>query len=181
MTREGVPGTTFLKSINISFVLATLILIKDEEHQSVNSLTTGPWSGSLLVSKDTITESSANFKMWRPACWLRHSFVYRTNSKGERTQPWGDPVEETRVSDRTPLTLTRCGLSVKKSISQAIRPGSTLWKSLNLPAKICGWMLLKADEKSMNKRWAKDLAPSRWFKTRFKRVAKASSTPLPDL
>ena len=75
------------------------------------------------------------------------------------------------MSDKTPLTLTHCGLSVKKSISQAIRPGSMLWESLNLSAKMCGCMQLKADEKSINKRQAKVLAPSRRVKTRFKRVA----------
>lgn len=169
----------FRKSTNISLVFATLICRKEELHQSMNSFTTGPCSRSSLLSRDTMTESSANLTMCRPTCWLRHSFVYKTNNKGERTQPWGDPVEETRVSDRTPLTLTRCGLTVKKSITQAIRPGSMLWESLSLSAKMCGWMQLKADEKSINKR--QDLAPSRWVRTKFNRVPTASSTPLPEL
>ena len=168
----------FRKSISNSFVLFVLIFKKEDLHQSLNSFTKGLWSGSSLLSKDTITESSTNFKMLRPTCWQRHLFVYKINNKGERTQPWGNPVGEMRVS---PFTLTRCGRSVKKSVCQATRPGSMKWESLNISAKINGWMQLKADEKSMNRRQAKVLTPLRWVKTKFSRVLTASSTPLPDL
>lgn len=84
--------------MNISLAFDTMMHIKgDEEHHFVNSLR----DHGQGLSKDTITESSADFNMSRPTCWLRHSFMYKTNSKGERTQHIGDPVEETRVTQNT--------------------------------------------------------------------------------
>lgn len=47
--------------------------------------------------------------------------VYKTNKRGERTQPYEEMVEENSVSDKTSLTLTRWNLAVKKSINQLIK------------------------------------------------------------
>ena len=58
---------------------------------------------------------------------------------GDRTQPWGEPVEERRSSGQ-PLTL--CDLFVKKSMIQATKRLSSL-KSVNrFLVKTCGGMVL---------------------------------------
>ena len=69
-------------------------------------------------------------------------------SRGESTQPWGEPVEETRLSERQPFTFTHCVLLVKKSIIQLTRLLSRLNSDSSLLTKTCGWIVLKAEEKS---------------------------------
>ena len=97
-----------------------------------------------------MTESSANLKTCLPSYCERHSFVYKTKRRGERTHPWGEPVEDKRLPDKTPLTLTLWDLEDKKSTSQAISPGLILCVFESLSAKMWGWIQLKADEKSIN-------------------------------
>ena len=53
--------------------------------KSVKSATTGPWSGLSLLSRDTITESSANLMIWCPLYCLWHAFVYKTNKSVNKT------------------------------------------------------------------------------------------------
>lgn len=65
-----------------------------------------------------------------------------------KTQPWGDPVDDKRTFESTPLTFACCDLSVKKSNNQHISPGLMLW-IFSLCAKICSWMQLKSEEKSI--------------------------------
>ena len=57
-------------------------------------------------------------------------------------------MEETRSSERQPFTLTRCVLFVKKSIIQLTRLLPILNSDNNLLTKTCGWIVLKAEEKS---------------------------------
>lgn len=51
-------------------------------------------------------------------------FEFKINKSGERTQPWGKPVEDKSTSDKTPFTLTLCGRSVKMSTNQLTIPWS---------------------------------------------------------
>lgn len=91
------------------------------------------------------------------------ALMYSINRRRERTQPWGEPVEE-----KTPFN----------AISQHIR----LWLTLCLNsfwAKICGWIHLKADVKSIKNKHTKELAFSKWVKIKFKSVLVASTSPLP--
>ena len=119
----GRGGHCFLKSIINSLVLETFMFKKERLHQSLKSFTIGPCSITLSLSRDTMTESSANLKTCLPSYCERHSFVYKTKRRGERTHPWGEPVEDKRLPDKTPLTLTLWDLEDKKSTSQAISPG----------------------------------------------------------
>ncbi len=43
-----------------------------------------------------------------------------SNKSGDKTQPWGDPVDDKRTFDKIPLTFTHCDHKVKKSSSQHI-------------------------------------------------------------
>lgn len=53
---------------------------------------------------------------WR----LLQSSVYRMNSWGERTQPWGEPVDMCWLSESLLLTSTFCVLRVRKSMIHKI-------------------------------------------------------------
>ena len=77
-------------------------------------------------------------------------FVYRMNNKGESTHPCGEPVEEHTLSDKTPWTLTLCVLFVRKLKIQPTRFLLKLKCSKRLCVKMCSWIVLKAEEKSIN-------------------------------
>jgi hypothetical protein len=120
-----------------------------------------------MLKRDTITESSLKCGACH-VCFGIHLCIKKI--KGERTQPWGDLVEEKRTSDKTPFTLTRCDLTVKKYINQQSRPASMLKRLFNLSAKTRDWMQLKAEENSIKGSRTRDLASSRCLKTMFKSV-----------
>ena len=103
--------------------------------------------------------------------WL--IFVYRMNKRGENTHPCGEPMEEHTLSDKTPLTLTLCVLFVSKF---KIQPTRFLLSSKSLCVKMCGWIVLKAGEKSINKSRAWHPFPSRCLKSKLIRVSVTSST-----
>ena len=110
----GRGGRCFLKSRINSIVLETFMFKKERLQQSLKSFTTGPWSIPLSLRRDTMTESSANLKTCLPSYCDRHSFVYKTKRRGERTHPRGEPAEDKRLPDKTPLILTLWDLEVKK-------------------------------------------------------------------
>ena len=80
--------------------------------------------------------------------------------------------------ERAPFTLTCCDLLVKKSRIHPAKNMSKLNKFISLSTSRCGWMVLKADEKSINNSLACVLSASRCFKIKCKSVFNASSTPL---
>ena len=82
----------------MSFVFENCIY--SSSHQSTNSSPTGPWLLSLA--------------------WRRPT-VHIQNREGERTQPWGHPVDDVSSSDMHPFTLTLCGVFVEKSRIQLTR------------------------------------------------------------
>ena len=77
-----------------------------------------------------------------------------------------------------PFTLALCVLSVKKSTIQPTRLKPRLNCSKSRLARMCGWIVLKADEKSTKRSRAWDPLPSRCLKSKWSKVTVASSTPL---
>ena len=63
-------------------------------------------------------------------------------------------VEESNSSDRIPLTLTLWSLFVKKSNIPPTKEGSKVKWDMSFTAMIWGGRLLKAEEKSTNRRQA---------------------------
>ena len=141
----------FLKSMSMSFVLTTFSWRWDASHHSTKSMTTGPWPISLSWSRLTITESSAYLIIVLFSHLLWHIFVYRMKSRGESTHPCGEPVDEQTFSERLPFTLTLCVLFVNKLRIQPTRLLLRSNCSSSLVVKIWGWIVLKAEEKSINK------------------------------
>lgn len=159
----GVEGRS-LKSIHMSLVFVTLSW-RNALHHTTKSSITGPWLFSSACKRLTIS------------CGLQQSSVYRIQSKGERTQHWGDPVGEDISSDIHPFTVTLWVLLVKKS---RIRPKILKSKPkllINLSIRMWGWIVLIADEKSTNSSLACFLLPSRCLKTRLSRVVVAHAQP----
>ena len=125
MDRRTVVGRVSLKSIVISLVYEKLMVRKDDLHHWIKSSTTGPGTGSSWVRRDTITESSANFTMWRFSCKLRHALVYKTNNRGERTHPFPLLVVTSYMSCRQPqrekkMWFLNVGSKSKKSSEKQI-------------------------------------------------------------
>ena len=59
-------------------------------------------------------------------------FVYREKSRGERTQPWGDPVLIVWDTDKCFPSFTRCFLSDRKSVIHLqVELGTWSWESLS--------------------------------------------------
>ncbi|KAI3370764.1 hypothetical protein L3Q82_007108 [Scortum barcoo] len=92
---------------------------------------------------------SANFTIWLVADLGTQSCVIRVNSRGLRTQPWGEPVLRVMTLEVFLLTRTDCGLSVRKSNSQLHR-GVLKPRSPSLPTRCCGMIVLNAELKSRN-------------------------------
>ena len=75
---------------------------------------------------------------------------------GERTHPCGAPVFTITSSDymgyllREPFNLTRCGRSHRNCLIHRIRSGFTS-RFNNFLIRTCGCIVLKADEKSINR------------------------------
>lgn len=69
---------------------------------------------------------------------------------------------------------------LKKSNNQHISLGLMLW-ILSLCAKICAWMQLKSEEKSIKSSCTVVLAPSKCDRDIFNKLLIASSTARPDL
>lgn len=132
-------------------VLDTLISI----HHSVNFFSTGTCPGLLIISNKTITKLSANLIMWLLEKWLWHIYIGMNKI----------------------ATVTRWNVSVKTYISQQSRLGSMLKVLFEIPAKIWGWMQLKAEEKSI-KSSCTLFAPSRCVWIKLRRVHLAPSTAL---
>lgn len=68
--RTGVPlqqEGLLLKSVHMSFIFATFMFKKGDLHKETNLFTTGSCSESLLLRRDTVTESSMNLMTWRPS------------------------------------------------------------------------------------------------------------------
>ena len=76
--------------------------------------------------------------------------VYRLKGKGDGRHPCGEPVEEHSWLESTPFTPL-CVLPVKRSQIQPTTLKSRLNCSKNRPARMWGWIVLKADEKSTKK------------------------------
>src|SRR4029434_5650452 len=65
-------------------------------------------------------------------------FVYREKSRGERTQPWGEPVLIVLESETCFPSLTRCLLSDRKSVIHLqVESGTLSWESLSLCLCMC--------------------------------------------
>ena len=161
----------------MSFVLTTFSWRWDASHHSTKSFTTGPWPVSLSWSRLTITESSAYLIIVLFSHLLWHIFVYRMKSRGESTHPCGEPVDEQTFSERLPFTLTLCVLFVNKLRIQPTRLLLRSNCSSSLVVKIWGWIVLKAEEKSINKSLAWEPLLSKCLKSKFSKVTVASSTP----
>ena len=105
------------------------------------------------------------------------SLVYTENSIGERTHPCGAPVFTISSSYLAPLNVTICGRSHRNCLMQRTRV-QLAHRSKNLLIRRWGWIVLKADEKSMNITHTDDPDLPRWLAIRFTRTRHASSTPL---
>ncbi len=120
MYTGGVAEGFLRKSMIISLVFPTLTSRRERLHHSANSSTIGSELGESLLSSDTMTENLM-ICLFLKTLW--HSLVHRTNRSGDRTHPCGEAVEDKRISDKAPFTLTFCGLLIKKSINQQIKLG----------------------------------------------------------
>ena len=92
--------------------------------------------------------SSANFTRVSKALVDTTSLVYTENKIGKRTHPCGAPVFTISSSDLVPLRLALCGRSHRSCLIQRTR----VWlapRSKSLLIRKWGWIVLKADEKSM--------------------------------
>lgn len=99
-------------------------------------------------------------------------------SRGERTQPWGEPVFNTWALDFMPFLKTCCVLSVKKfRINNKGWSSNLKWEARRLISK-WGCILLMAKEKSANRILAKVLGLSKRLYTLSRINSLASSTPL---
>ena len=100
------------------------------------------------------------------------------NSCGETTQPCGEPVEVNCMSEKMLLTWSRCDLWVRKSRSHRMSWSSRWKEEESLLARMWGWRVLNAEEKSANRSLAEVLGRSKcsWRVSRMNILA--SSTPL---
>lgn len=71
--------------------------------------------------------------------------VYKIQSKGDKTHPWGDPIEVIILSETDPPNLT-CW--VRRDITNLFSSENSFAR---ISANIVGDILLQADEKSTNK------------------------------
>ena len=120
---------------------------------------------------------SANFMRVSKALVDTTSLVYTENKIGKRTHPCGAPVFTISSSDLVPLRLTLCGWLHRSCLIQRTR----VWlapRSKSLLIRKWGWIVLKANEKSMNVTHTYDPDLSRWLAVRFMRIRHTSSTPL---
>ena len=120
--------------------------------------------------------SSANYTRVSKALVDTTSLVYTENNIGERTPPCGAPVFTISSSDLVPLRLPLCGRSHRNCLIQRTR----VWlapRSKSLLIRRWGWIVLKADEKSMSITRTYDPDLSRWLAVRFTRIRHASSAP----
>ncbi len=109
--------------MHICFVFKTFKDKKDSSHHFKKYSNTGPHEVSVLFSRLTITVSSTNFNIWQFSKVLQQSYVYNMYNRGDRTHPWGEPVDVTDRSENCPFTLTLWVLHVRKSkIQPAILP-----------------------------------------------------------
>ena len=141
---------SLLKSIAISLVFEVFRRRWDCSHQLRNSCKTGPWSCSSPWRRLTNAVSSANLIKCLPGWGLEQLLVYSINSRGDSTHPWGEPILVIIWSEREEPTFTCWTLWLRKSRSQSIRLPSSSKSSCSLWARVLGWMVLNADEKSKN-------------------------------
>ena len=80
---------------------------------------------------------------------------------GDRTVPWGEPVEVDLSVDVALWKRKNCVRSVKKLIIQRMSRGQTCIER-SLSAKRWGWMVLKAEGKSIKSIRTKESDFSRW-------------------
>ena len=105
------------------------------------------------------------------------------NRIGERTHPCGAPVYTITSSDNTgyllrePFNLTRCRRSYRNCLIHRIRSGF-ISRFNNFLIRTCGCIVLKADEKSINRTRTVVPEVSRWLAIKLNRGNVASSTPL---
>jgi hypothetical protein len=104
---------------------------------------------------------------------------------GERTHPCGEAVEVKRVSDSVWFTNTLCDLLVRKSIIHRVSWWLRWKRVMSFSARMCGCMLLNADEKSANRSLAVVLGVSRclWMVFTLKKnwVSKTAAGPSSSL
>ena len=105
-------------------------------------------------------------------------FVYIMNRNADNTQPCGEPVLSVIIPDKMLHNLTRCFLSVRKSIINE-HSDDDAPMSINSLIRISGFIVLKAELKSMNRVLTYELLFSRCSITVFTYVRMASSVHLP--
>lgn len=100
-------------------------------------------------------------------------------SRGESTQPYGEPVEVCRSSDNVLLTRTLCDLLAKKFNNHLLSRLSR-WKwQVSLLARMWGCSVLNAEEKSAIRSLADVFGHSRCLCIVSMKNTLALSTPLP--
>lgn len=140
-------------------------LFTDMKVKSINlSLIPGDVGISCEHAKTVLSENSNTpLSGWE----LTQSFVYEMSKNSELTPPWGAPVLYTAISDSAELNYTGCGLFDKKCSE---------WKGLtsnwtNFLSKMCGWIILKSELKSIIKKKKTVWNIQKDFLSAFKHVA----------
>ena len=145
----------FLKSNIISIVLVTFRSRWLSQHQlDTWDITCLSSDSSLSLMRPSTIVSSAYFIILHLSVLQARVLVYRINRQAERTHPWGAPVLIVRMEDCSVSVLTRCFRSVRKSRTRSWSLAGTLY-SAYLSMRMCGCIVLKAEEQSMKRQRAK--------------------------
>ncbi len=164
MYKGGGGRLSLLKSTTISLVFFTLMQRLFPLHHCIRCSTSSLYSdSSLSVMRPTTAVSSANFTIWQLGCLAEQSYVSRVNRRGLSTQPCGEPVLRVMEEEMVLWILTVWGLLVRKSKTQfpsvGLRP-----REESFYTRVCGMMVLKAEEKSRKSRRTLEFLLSKWVR-----------------
>lgn len=123
------PGSKFFHSRTIP-----QILIMEETHNH--------WIISAFYDTTVPVHTPTIISWWKNTWYM--------NRRGERKQPWGDPVEQYWKSERAALTRTHCWRPTQISRIHPQIFKSKLKREISFSTNKCGFMVLKAEEKSIH-------------------------------
>ncbi len=139
------------KVITMSLVFSMFSSREASPHHCMDSLSTGLWWSWEPDSRDRRTVSSMYLTRWQSGWLDLQSSVYRMNSRGDRTQPWGEPVEVTERSEKVLFTFTLCVRPVRKLIIYRVI-WSSRWKrveflcqNVRLQGVECRWKVCEQE------------------------------------
>ena len=107
MTISDWDGGYFLNSKHMSLFFFAFRHKYDLSQYATKSFNTVPWPTSSLDNRMSKAVSSENLIKYLFGRLLLQSFLYKMNKRGDKTHPWGEPVETTFTLEVVLFTRTQ--------------------------------------------------------------------------